>query len=150
MNISREVRDIAKELLERYKKEIEDSGHKASGNLQNSTKYQCTINGSILEVSFILPEYWAYLENGTRPHFPPVSALEDWIRVKKIIPSSASGLVPTTRQLAYVMARSISIHGTKPTKILQKTIDSSDDLVDRLIEELATQLQEQLNENDLI
>lgn len=152
MKISQEIRDLAKELLERYKKEIEDTGHKASGNLQNSASYKCTFDGKSLEVWFNIPEYWLYLENGTKPHFPPIKAIEEWITVKRIIPSpsTVNGKVPSTRSLAFVIARSISLKGTQPTKLLQKTIDSADDLIEAILDVLASQLQEQINEEILI
>lgn len=150
MKVSQEIRDLAKELLERYKKEIEDTGHKASGNLQNSASYKCTFDGKSLEVWFSIPEYWFYLENGTKPHFPPVSAIEEWITVKRIVPAAINGKVPSTRSLAFVIARSISLKGTPPTKLLQKTIDSADDLIEAMIDVLASQLQEQINEEILI
>lgn len=149
MKVSQEIRDLAKELLERYKKEIEDTGHKASGNLQNSASYKCTFDGKSLEVWFNIPEYWLYLENGTKPHFPPVSAIEDWIIVKRIVPTAINGKVPSTKSLAFVIARSISLKGTPPTKLLQKTIDSADDLIEAILDVLAEQLQEQINEEIL-
>ena len=146
MKVSADIRSIAKELLERYKKEIEDTGHKASGELQNSASYKCIINGTALEVWFSLPEYWFYLENGTAPHFPPVSAIENWITVKRIVPNAANNRIPTTKQLAFVIARSISKKGTPATKLLQKTIDSSEDLIELMIEKLTELIEEQLNE----
>ena len=65
MEVTNEIKDICAELLERYKKSIEDSGHVASGGLVNNATYQVMINGSWLEVSFNLEEHWKYLENGT-------------------------------------------------------------------------------------
>lgn len=150
MKVSQEIRDLAKELLERYKKEIGETGHRASGNLQDSASYKCTFDGKSLEIWFNIPEYWLYLENGTKPHFPPISAIEDWITVKRIVPTAVNGRVPSTRQLAFVIAKSISLKGTQPTKLLQKTIDNADDLIEVILDVLATQLQEQINEEILL
>ena len=146
MEVTNEIKDICSELLERYKKSIEDSGHVASGGLVNNATYQVVFNGSCLEVSFNLEQHWKYLENGTRPHFPPIDAIEQWISVKQIVPRSYNGKVPTTRQLAFLIARGISKNGTKPTKLLQTTIGGSDDLIAKLIDELGNQLQEEIQE----
>ena len=146
MEVTNEIKGICAELLERYKKSIEDSGHVASGGLVNTATYQVVVGGSWLEVSFNLEERWKYLENGTRPHFPPINAIERWISVKHIVPRPYNGKVPTTKQLAFLIARGISRNGTKPTKLLQTTIDSSDDLIAKLIDELAHQLQEEIQE----
>ena len=96
-----------------------------------------------------LEEHWKYLENGTRTHFPPINAIEQWITVKRIVPRPYNGKVPTTRQLAFLIARGISKNGTKPTKLLQTTINNSDDLIAKLIDELVNQLQEEINKEEI-
>ena len=77
---------------------------------------------------------------------PPISAIEKWvekrIEVKPIIPDSRNGKVPTTRQLAFVIARSIGEKGTKGTHVLDKTIKSSDDIIEALKSELVTSIRE--------
>ena len=145
MEVTNEIRQICSDLLERYKQAIRDNGSTASGELENTATYKVTVNGSYLEVIFNLQEYWKYLENGTKPHFPPIDAIEKWITVKHIIPTTNSGKVPTTRQLAYLIAREISISGTKPTKLLQKTIDGADDLINALLDEITKQLEQEID-----
>ncbi len=49
-------------------------------------------------------EYAVYVEKGTKPHFPPVDALARWAKQRGVNP--------------YVIARSISIKGTKPHPFL--------------------------------
>lgn len=147
MEITSEIQQIAQELLERYKAEI--APNKASGDLENTASYKVTFDGKYFEIIFNLESYWKYLENGTKPHFPPVSALENWITVKHIVPKSVDNKVPTTKQLAYLIARGISRNGTKPTKALQKTIDGADDLVERLVDAITNQLQEEINNEEI-
>ena len=48
-------------------------------------------------------DYASYVEFGTRPHFPPVAAMRPWAEKKLGDPD-----------LAFVIARAISIHGTRP------------------------------------
>lgn len=149
MEVTDEIRQIASDLLERYKGAIKDSGHDASGDLAQKATYKVSFNGVYLEISFNLQAYWRYLENGTRAHFPPTDAIEKWISVKHIVPTTNNGRVPTTKQLAYLISRGISQKGTKPTKLLQKTIDGADDLINLLIDELYKQLQEEINNEEL-
>lgn len=149
MIVSDKLKEIAKQLLDRYRKDIEDTGHSASGNLQKSSSYKCTIDETTFEVWFSLPEYWIYLENGTKPHFPPVSEIEKWITVKRIVPKPIKNRIPTTKQLAFLIAREISVNGTKETKLLQNTIDSSDDLIKLMVDELVRQLEEQIKEEEI-
>lgn len=157
MEVTNEITAIVSELLERYKTNIDESGHKASGDLQNTAKFKCSYNGKWFEVTFILVDYWKYLENGTKPHFPPVkddgsdkSTIEKWITVKHIIPTTKNGRVPTTKQLAFMIARSISIHGTKPTKLLQKTINDSEDLITALCNEIIKQIEQEIDKEEIL
>lgn len=149
MEVTSEIENIVQDLLNRYKKAIQDSGHAASGQIENTASYKITFNGKYVEVIFNLQDYWKYLENGTKPHFPPLEAIEKWITVKHLIPTTNSGRVPTTRQLAYVIGREISISGTKPTKLLQNTIDNSDDLINQLVDLIVQQLESELNEEEI-
>ena len=149
MEVTSEINAIAGDLLQRYKDELNKSGHNASGELENTAKYKCEFNGRWFEVSFMLQDYWKYLENGTKAHFPPVEAIEKWIRVKRIIPSTNSGRIPSTKQLAFLIARGISKNGTKPTKLLQKAIDSSDDLINALCDEIIKQLEQEIDKEEI-
>ena len=114
--------------------------------MEKTARYKLQFSGRYFEVIFQLQDYWKYLENGTRPHFPPIDAIERWIQVKRIVPRTVTDKVPTTRQLAFLISREISVNGTKPTKLLQKTIDGADDLISLMLDEFANQMQEQINE----
>lgn len=145
MELSDNIYEICAEILGRYKNALNESGHYASGKLANTAKAVIKWDGKVFELFFNLQEYWKYLENGTRPHFPPISAIEEWINVKRIVPTSRSGKVPTTKQLAFLIARGISKNGTKPAKTLQKTIDCADDLISALVSEIQNQLEKEID-----
>jgi hypothetical protein len=93
-------------------------------------------------ISFDLDAYWKYVEYGTKPHFPPIRAIEDWIRIKKIIPNSRNGKIPNTKQLAFAIAKSISKKGTKGKNLLTKTLKSGEmgDVIKNLKSELIHQI----------
>lgn len=52
--------------------------------------------------------YTEYVELGTRPHFPPIEALIDWVKVKFSISDDREA-----RGVAFLVARKISRVGTK-------------------------------------
>ena len=149
MEITQDIQSICAELLERYKNEVLNSGHKASGELVNTARYLTKWDGKYFELYFQLEDYWKYLENGTKPHFPPIDKIEQWVRVKPVVPKSVDGKIPTTRQLAFLIAREISKNGTKATKLLQSTLDGADDLINRLAEAFEKQLEEEINNEEL-
>ena len=145
MEVTSEINTLVGKLLQRYKDEVNNSGHSASGDLVNTASYKCIFDGRWFEVTFILQSYYKYLENGTKPHFPPIEDIQRWIQVKRIVPSTVNGRVPTTKQLAFLIARGISEKGTRPTKLLQKTIDNSQDLIDALCDEIIKQMEDEIN-----
>lgn len=149
MEVTNEIKNVCSKLLDNYKQAIRDNGNTASGTLEKTAKYKIQFDGKYFELYFTLPDYWKYLENGTKPHFPPVDAIEKWITVKRIVPTTNNGKVPTTKQLAFLIARGISKNGTKATKLLQKTVDNADSLIDTICNEFFKQLQEEFNEETI-
>ena len=143
------INKIAEDLTQSYRQQLSADGKNASGTLSNTSSYLVNYDGKILKISLLLEDYWTYVENDTQPHFPPIEAIERWITVKHIIPTTNSGKIPSTKQLAFLIARGISKNGTKPTKLLQQTIDGADDLINLIVDEIAKQLQEEINKEEI-
>lgn len=127
-----------KTLVERYQEGLIDGDHIATGNLFNSVSSEVTLNGQSFIVEFRMPEYGEYLEQGTNPHFPPLTAIENWIRVKRIVPRrDDQGRLPTEKQLSYLIARKISEEGTPATHLWEKanalTFNEWNKLIDEAI-----------------
>ena len=61
------------------------------------------------------------MEYDTKPHFPPVSKILEWVEIKPVIPRPlASSKIPSPKQLAFLIGRAISEHGTKGSHDLEK------------------------------
>lgn len=58
------------------------------------------------------------VELGTRPHFPPVAAIADWVKVK----FGVSG--PAGVAIAWAIARKIAQRGTKGAHMVQRAVDA--------------------------
>lgn len=110
------------ELMYAYASAIIDSGHSASGDLALNQEKVVSYDGRYFKISLSLEDYWKYLEEGTRPHFPPLDKIREWIRVKPILPRAINGKLPTQEQLAYLIGRKIEKEGTEPTYLLADTI----------------------------
>lgn len=134
-----------KTLVERYREGLIDGDHIATGNLFNSVSSEVTLNGQSFIVEFKMPEYGEYLEQGTKPHFPPLTAIENWIRVKRIVPRrDQQGKLPTEKQLSYLIARKISEEGTPATHLWEKANALTFNEWNKLIDEAISM---DLNEN---
>lgn len=58
-------------------------------------------------------EYAPYVETGTRPHFPPLAAIQRWVHLKRL------GTPKTERSIAYAICRAIAVRGTRARPYLE-------------------------------
>ena len=91
--------------------------------LKDKISFKVDVSGNLFEVTFNAPEYWKYANYGRPPgKMPPVSAIEEWITRRRIVPEPNTS-TPNVTSLAYVIARKIGRKGTKGTKFLEKSLD---------------------------
>lgn len=118
------LQEYAAEVERVYKESLTDSDHIASRDLYNSISTTVEVDGQAYYVRMTLEDYWKYIEEGTRPHWPPPSALLRWIEVKPVIPRpDGRGRIPTPQQLAYLIGRKIAREGTEGTHDLARTVE---------------------------
>lgn len=94
-----------------YQDNLIRSDHIATGGLLNSIEVRVEgPDNNLWSVVFNLAEWWKYVENGTRPHWPPPSALLQWIRAKPVIPrpDAKTGRLPSPESLAFLIGRRIA------------------------------------------
>lgn len=141
------VEEVSNQLLSDYKTALEE--HRASGNLLNSLVLNVIADKDKWEIRIEGPEYGIFLENGTKPHFPPVDEILKWIRIKPVLPRPlADGKLPTEHQLAFLIGRSISIRGTEGTHSFDKTVDQNN-YVERISLAIAKQLTSEFDEENI-
>ena len=113
-NLEAVLQQYAAELKEVYKKHLVEADRLASENLINSVETQVETDQCAYLVTITLADYWKYVEDDTKQHWPPVSAILEWIRVKPVIPRPDSrDRIPKPEQLAYLIGRKISREGTE-------------------------------------
>lgn len=136
-NLRKALEDFGQLLVDEYKDNLLINDKLASGDLYNSVKYHIKTDGAEFQVNLELNHYWKYIENGRKAgKFPPISKIEEWIRVKPVIPRPMkNGKLPTEQQLAFLISRKIANEGIKPTPILQESIDSVMYVMRELIED---------------
>lgn len=134
-NVKTVLNKFGKLLVEEYRNNLTEKNVNASYALYNSITYVVESNVTNFEVTLNLEEHWKYIEKGRKAgKYPPISAIEKWIEIKPVLPRPMSnGKLPTTKQLAYLIARKIGLEGIAPRPILQ---DSIDDVFALMFEEL--------------
>lgn len=119
------LEEYAQAVRNLYQDNLIRSDRIASGDLLNSVEYRVIQDGTEYEVQLSLAEYWKYVEYDTKPHWPPVSAIREWIRVKPVLPRpDANGRIPTPQSLAFLIGRKISREGTEGSHDLERAIDA--------------------------
>lgn len=134
------LKKYAEVLRQRYQSQLTENGHIATGDLIRSITYHVDAQTKQIEVSFNLEDYYKWVENDTKPHFPPLSAILEWVKVKPVIPSQTyNGKLPTQEQLAFLIARKISEVGTKGTHDLETARNDMDATLDQILGEAVSQ-----------
>ena len=140
--INSDIERLVSKLVELCREQLKQ--YDATGSLSNFT-YHINLNGSYFELIFSLQDYYYYLEYGRRAgKQPPIEAIEEWIRVKPIIPYAINGKVPDTRQLAFLIARKIGWEGTEGRKPLTNAMYS--DTAENIIQEIKQAFANQVND----
>lgn len=135
-NVRKVLEDYADWVAKHYKANLLDSDRNASGKLSSSIRAYVEAGDRWFEVRMDLEKYWEYVEYNTRPHFPPVEAIQKWIDIKPVIPRPDSqGRIPTTKQLAFLIARKISQVGTRGIPDLGDVEDRADEYFRPRLEE---------------
>lgn len=123
-NLRRVLEDFAQEFKTVYREELERSDRFTKYGQDrlidfeqyNDVTTMVQQGDQAWTVSIRLNEYWKYVEEGTKPHWPPPSAILKWITVKPVIPRpDAKGRIPSPKSLAYLIGRKISEEGTTGT-----------------------------------
>lgn len=122
-NVLKVLQDYAVEVRNLYQDNLIRHDRIASGGLLNSAECRVDVGDRSFEVVMSLEDYWRYVEEDTRPHWPPVSAILRWVQIKPVIPRpDAAGRIPTPKQLAYLIGRKIAREGTKGSHDLADTV----------------------------
>lgn len=140
LEITSTISQLVDQIANLYRENLEP--YRASGRLQDFTTH-ISINNSLFRIQFDIEDYWKYIENGRGPgKRPPISVIENWIKIKPIIPDGRSGKIPDTRQLAYAIATKIGREGYKGHKPLHKTLysDEADSLISAIKQEISLQI----------
>ena len=119
------LEDLAKDIERGYKEKLLREDHRATGQLLASIHADVEVGGTTYAVVLHLEDYWKYLEEGTKPHWPPRDAILKWIEAKPVIPyPGKDGRIPSPESLAFLIQRKIARVGTKGTHDLRETTDA--------------------------
>lgn len=117
-------------LLQREIQEISPTGVGQGGGLKGSisAREPRVLADNVIGTVGTALSYAVPVEIGTRPHFPPVVALVDWVRAK----FGARGA--EAERIAGAVARKIAIHGTEGAHMFERGFDANAAQVRRIFD----------------
>lgn len=123
-NLQEVLEQYGEALRNAYQDNLISDDKIASGELLNSVDFLVLTGNNEIWVEFHLEDYYKYIEYGTKPHWPPLNKIMEWIRVKPVLPNNNTGKLPTVEQLAFLIGRKISEDGIEPGKQFQNAQES--------------------------
>ena len=139
------LNDFGNFIITNYKSQLE-AEQMNNGELYRTISYSVSTVNSGWVISVSLADYWKYIENGRRAgaKMPPVSAIENWINVKQIVPhsmtlKSGKTVVPTIPQLSFLIARSIGQRGIPPKPLFKNSFEAAKQQFIQVIKDAITQ-----------
>ena len=146
-NLQLEMSDIGILVVEEMTDRLFDNNSVVTGQLAKSIKPLTTsTKGDIITQSISLLQYGIYVDNGAergKGGMPPVKAIIDWIKQKRIsVPAAMSPI-----QFAWAVAKSIEKKGQrfkKPKPFIQVSLD---DVVQRNLNNIGEATALDINDN---
>ena len=144
------LNDFGNFIITNYKSQLE-AEQMNNGELYRTISYSVSTGNSGWVISVSLELYWKYIEYGRRPgKMPPVSAIENWIKVKQILPrpitlKSGKSVVPTIPQLSFLIARKIGRDGIRPRPFFKQSFeDAKREFLQKIEEAILADIKESL------
>lgn len=121
------LEQYAQQLVAQYRENLTQGKRNASSKLADTVRAEVKVEETVISVELTLQDYWYYVDHGRKAgKMPPISKIEEWIKVKPIIPrpfGKSQKQLPSPRSLAYLIARKIGREGTKGTHDLRNASD---------------------------
>ena len=125
------LNDFGQKIVENYKAELEACNYQ-DGQLYRTLSYSVSTGTGGWVISVSLEQYWKYIEAGRRAgaKMPPLDVIEKWINVRHIIPhsmtlKSGKTVIPSVKQLSFLIARSIGQRGIQPRPFFKKSFEEA-------------------------
>ena len=106
------LNDYADYFIQNARNKIGANNSYATGKLGDTLDKVIEITDDRMSVKIKLQDYWEYLDKGTKPHYPPIQAIKEWVEVKNIDISP------------YAIQKSIGEKGTQPHPFFNESKDN--------------------------
>lgn len=122
------LNEIANDIAAIYRSYILRKDKIATGRLYRATlegkSFYFTELNDVYQLEINLPDEAQFIEYGRNPgSFPPVDAIKEWVRIKKLVPKIRKNIPDITLdQAAFLVGRAIKRDGIKPVPLVDMTL----------------------------
>src|ERR1035437_8168226 len=137
LNTEQAVNEFMDIFMTELKNQLASMGKAVTGELIGSLSYKVNRSGNGFQAVLTSASYLDVVDGGRRPgKFPPLNDIRNWVEAKGI-------KIGTLDQTAFVIARSISQKGIKPTNVIEISFDIA---WDRYQGKFADKIEQDFNE----
>lgn len=138
------LNDYGRQIVDSYRSKLDAEGINATDALRRSLSYHVEKEGDVYVLYLTMQDYWKWLERGTRLQGiyhqkgkrPPFTPLLKWVQNKPVAPWNAKlramPLAKAQRAMAAILRKSIWEKGTKPLRILERSMPSKEQVTETL------------------
>lgn len=125
-NTIRVLNEYGDRIRNLYREKNLQAGYDPSSELQNIT-YTVDSGAGNFSITFSMPDYWRYAENGRGPgKMPPKGSLMKWMQFKQILPQpmqlkNGRTVLPSMESLEFLIRRKIGREGTEGSHTWEQT-----------------------------
>lgn len=121
-NVLSLLNKYAEEYKKRLKDTLESNDRKATGQLIRNIETIVKIGTLTYTVTLQCADYLYWIDKGrNKGKYPPIDKILEWIHAKPIKIEERNGVIPTEKQLAFLIARKIALSGYTGTHDLTIT-----------------------------
>ena len=160
----KDIYTVSKEIVDLIRRNYLSEGMSPQGKLAN---FDSVINydGNLYQLQLMLPPEWKWVEYGRYPgpvNRKGIESIEQWINIKGLVPQARNGKIPSTKSLAFAIAKKIQKVGyytpsgatSIPTfgaargkHVLEKSLNESETLIIQLCNLITEKINKGVNKD---
>lgn len=160
----KDVYTVSKEIVELIRTNYLNEGMSPQGKLANFDSV-ISYDGNLYQLQLVLPPEWVWVEYGRYPgpvNRKGIESIEQWIKIKGLVPQAKNRKVPTTKSLAFAIAKkiqkvgyytpsgatSIPASGTERGKhVIEKSLNEADPMIAKLCNVITEKLNKSVSKD---
>lgn len=145
----KDIYTVSREIVDLIRRNYLNEGMSPQGKLANFDSV-ISYDGNLYQLQLVLPPEWKWVEYGRYPgpvNRKGIESIEQWIKIKRLVPQARNGKVPSNKSLAFAIAKKIqkvgyytpsvatsipSFGASRGKHVIEKSLNESEILIAQL------------------